>query len=337
MKTRRVAGGAAGRSYVSAPFAPTLLPLSRYRALARLAARRLRTHRALARRVRLLVQVAVWALLLWRLSRVGWGDVLASLPASPWFYAMLAASYAALPVSDVLIYAAWWPVPRAALMRASFRKRVYNEDVVEYSGEAAFVGWAEQAGIPRDRAFRDIRDNNILSAAVSMMVTLTAAAAAFAWSGVGWNAATGQLAALAAVPLLVLAGVLLVLRRRAFALPVRETLRSLAVNTGRMGIVSALTVGMWAVAVPSAPLRTWVVLLAAQLLVSRVPLVPAKDLLFVGIGVSLSAAIGEAQAAVAGALVVQVAVVKLLNLSVLVWTTVRERAARREASAQGVG
>ncbi len=292
----------------------------------------MRRHKALARRVRLVAQVAIWTLLLWRLSHVGWGDVLTSLPSSPWFYAMLAASYCALPVSDVLIYAAWWPVPRAALMRASFRKRVYNEDVVEYSGEAAFVGWAERAGVPRDEAFRDIRDNNILSAAVSMIVTLTAAAAAFAWSGVGWSAATGQLAALAAVPLLILVGVLLVLRRRAFALSARATLRSVVVNTGRMAVVSALTVGMWAVAVPSAPVKTWVVLLAAQLLVSRVPLVPAKDLLFVGIGVSLAASIGEAWAAVAGALVVQVAVVKLLNLSVLLWTTVRERVQRSESS-----
>lgn len=331
MKSARAAEGMRPRSYVGAGFIPGTLTILRLRAAARLAARRLKTHRRLARRLRLAAQVAIWAMLAWRLSHVGWTDVARSLPTSPWFYALLALSYAALPVSDVLIYAPWWRVPARALMRASFRKRVYNEDVVEYSGEAAFVGWAERQGVPRQKAFHDIRDNNIISAAVSMIVTLTAAAAALAWSGVGWNEATGKLAALVAVPLVLLAGVLVVLRRRAFALSARETFRSAAINVGRMVVVSALTVGMWALAVPSAPVKTWVVLLAAQLLVSRVPLVPAKDLLFVGVGVSLSASIGEAQAAVAGALIVQVAVTKALNLAILVASTVRENRRSRLA------
>lgn len=270
--------------------------------------------------MRLALQVAVWSLLGWRLWHVGWGDVLASLPSAPAFYGFLALIYVAVPVADALIYAPWWRVSRRGLMAASFRKRVYNEDVLEYAGEAAFVDWAERAGVERAQAIRDVRDNNILSATVAMAATLAVAAAALAWSGVGWTSETGQLAALAALPLFVVAGVLAVLRRRAFALSAREALRVSAVHTGRVLAVSALTVGMWAVAVPGTPLRSWVVLLATQLLVSRIPLVPSKDLLFVSIGVTMSGAISEAQAAVAGALVVQVAATKLLNVAILLAT-----------------
>ena len=277
------------------------------------------------RRLRTALQLSVYAILAWRLTHVGWGDVLQSLPTSPLFYALVGLSYLALPVSDVLIYGPWWQVPRAALARASFRKRVYNEDVVDYSGEAAFIAWAERSGVPSTQAFRDVRDNNIVSGAVSLTVTLIAAAVALGTNGVGWNAATGELAAFAAIPLLILVTVLVFLGRRVFALSTREALRSMAINAGRMAVVSTLTVSIWSTAVPGTPLRAWIVLLAAQLLVSRIPLIPAKDLLFVGIGVSLSSTIGTAQAAVAGALLVQVAVVKTLNLMILAMSSLRRR------------
>lgn len=316
----------AGRSYVPTALPPAPLDRLRLRARARLAGRLWRRHPNARRRVRLALQVAVWSLLAWRLWHVGWGDVLRSLPASPAFYGLLLLNYTALPVSDALIYAPWWRVPRRGLMAASFRKRVYNEDVLEYAGEAAFVDWAERSGVERAQAIRDVRDNNIVSAAVSMATTLAMAAAALAWSGVGWTASTGKLAVLAALPLVVIAVVLVTLRRRAFALSARETARVAAVNVSRMLVVSAITVGMWAVAVPGTPLRSWIVLLATQLLVTRIPLVPAKDLLFVSIGVTMSGAISDAQAAVAGALVVQVAATKLLNVAILLATM---RSARR--------
>jgi len=323
--------GSGGRSYVPAASAPALLDRLRLRARARLAGRLWRRHPNTRRRVRQGLQVAVWSLLAWRLWHVGWGDVLTSLPSAPAFYGLLLLVYAAVPVADALIYAPWWRVSRRGLMAASFRKRVYNEDVLEYSGEAAFVDWAERAGVERGQAIRDVRDNNILSATVAMAATLAVAAAALAWSGVGWSASTGRLAALAALPLVVVAVVLAVLRRRAFALSAREALRVSGIHTGRVVAVAALTVAMWAVAVPGTPLRSWVVLLATQLLVSRIPLVPAKDLLFVSIGVTLSSAISEAQAAVAGALLVQVAATKLLNVTILLATMRRERTTRRTA------
>ena len=286
------------------------------------------------RRLRLALQVGVWGVLAWRMGHVGWGEVARSLPTAPLYYVLLLAGYAALPVADTLIYSPWWHVPRRRLFWASLRKRVYNEDVVDYSGEASFVAWAEREGVDRGRAFRDVRDNNILSAAVSTAVTILMAALALGWSGVALNASTGKLAALALLPLIGLVVVLVVLRRRAFALSRREALRAGSLNAGRMVAVSALTVGMWAAAVPPVPLQLWVVLLATRLLVTRVPLVPAKDVLFVGVGVSLSASIGEAQAAIAGALIVQVAVTKALNLGVLLVSTLRERREARYADAQ---
>lgn len=284
---------------------------------ARLAQRYVRARPRLTRTVRRVLVVAVWALLVWRLTHLGWGDVLRTLPATPGFYALILAIYCALPLSDALVYGPWWRVPRRGLIAASFRKRVLNEDVVEYAGEAAFIEWAERQGVPRGAAFRHVRDNNIVSAAVSMAVTLGVASAALAWSGVGWTDATERLALLAALPLAVLAAVLAALRRRAFALSTRETLRVAAVNTGRMLVVLSLTVWMWETAVPATGLKTWTVLLATQMLVGRIPLVPAKDLLFVTLGVSVSGAVGAAQAAVASALLVQVAVTKLLNVAVL--------------------
>ncbi|MGJ3628401.1 hypothetical protein AB5I41_18265 [Sphingomonas sp. MMS24-JH45] len=68
--------------------------------------------------------------------------------------------------------------------------------------------------------------------------------------------------------------------RRVFSLPRAELWRIFAIDTVRL-VVSNATLGIaWAFAMPSVSVGMWLFLVAARLLVSRLPLVPDKDLLF---------------------------------------------------------
>jgi hypothetical protein len=288
--------------------------------------------RAWARRLQLGLQIGVAALLLARLTQVGWGRLFDALPASPLFYLCVVAAWAGLPASEALIYRPLWGTALRRMFAVAARKRAFNDDVGGYSGEALLVVWAATEGVDEGRALRAVRDNNILSASTSLVVTLAAAAGAAA-TGVFGGAVSGQLLALAVLPIAGLGVALAVLRRRMFALSVRQTVRISAIHLTRLMATSGLAIAAWAVAVPVVPMEIWVAFLATQLLVNRIPFLPGRDLLFVGAGVELAGALELAEAAVAGALLVQVTTYKVLNLAALLLTARMKPAQPGEAGA----
>lgn len=271
-----------------------------------------------SRRARLLVQVAVAVLLAVQLGQIGWDRVFSALPTHPLFYGLIGLAYLALPFVEVLIYRPLWRTRPGRTFLACIRKRVFNEDLVGYAGEAFLVLWATGEGVEQPHALRTVRDSNILSSSVSMGVTLAAVGAAALVLGRGLDA---RLVVLAALPLVGLGAVLAVLRRRAFALSGREALRIGALYLVRLVGMNALLVAAWSHAVPGVPLRMWVAFAATQLLVGRIPFLPAKELLFIGAGVELAGALELAEGAIASVLLVQVVTFKLLNLAALVLTT----------------
>jgi hypothetical protein len=200
------------------------------------------------------------------------------------------------------------------LFAACARKRAFNDDVMGYAGEAMLTVWATGRGVDGREALRTVRDNNIVSAAVSTAATLAAVAAAVAIGAVGGRESL-RYAALAAIPLVLLIAALLLFGRHLFAMPARLAARVALIHLGRLAATSALSVLAWAVAVPSVSWNTWLAFLAVQLLVSRAPAVPGRDFLFVGAGVELASALQVAEAGVAGALLVQVVLYKVLNLA----------------------
>jgi hypothetical protein len=272
--------------------------------------------RTWTRRLRALGLLGVVLFLAFQLAQVGIDQLIASLPEAPWFYLVVAAAWASLPASEILIYRPLWHTPAWSTFVVCARKRAFNDDVVGYSGEALLALWAAERGIEPRAALKTVRDNNILSAGVSLLATLAAVGLAVGLGAVGASASL-RLTALAAVPLVLLAGALVLFGRHLFAMPARLAARIALVHAGRLVLSSALLMLAWSIAVPEVPGRVWVTFLATQLLVSRVPFLPGRDFLFVGAGVELANALNVAEAAVAGALLVQVATFKVLNLGAL--------------------
>ncbi|WP_375404598.1 hypothetical protein [uncultured Sphingomonas sp.] len=206
-----------------------------------------------------------------------------SVPRSPVFYLFFALAYLALPVVDYLIFRKLWRIPAAGLA-ATLKKRVANE-VLSYSGEAYFYSWARAHAPMVAAPFGAVKDVSILSAMAGNAVTLALMAAAIPFGAAllpaGWEATAGWSAAV-----LVLTSLpFLVFRTRVFSLDRPALLWIFGAHGGRILGGSLLIALAWEAALPGATTQTWLLLAAGRLLVSRLPLVPNKELLFANLAI----------------------------------------------------
>ncbi len=275
--------------------------------------------------------------IVWQLSSVGWASILAALPTHPLFYVLLVFVYFSLPLSEILIYGPLWGTRPLDTFLACARKRVYNEDLLGYSGEVYLYVWAAQRGIDRGHAFRTVRDNNIVSSASSMSVALALVAAMVgigqfdlsAWIGGG----KGVYWVAGAVGLGIVIALGVVFRRHVFALSPRQALGLAAVHLTRLVAANGALVWMWSLAVPDVPLRVWLTFVTVLVVMNRLPFLPSKDLLFLGASVELSKTMRVATASLAGMLLVQSVCMKALNLLVLALTQWSQKRAERDLGA----
>ena len=259
-----------------------------------------------------------------QLTRVGWNSVIGGLPSHPLFYLLLVLVYGALPLTEVAIYKALWGPSPWSLLAACARKRVLNEEVMGYSGEVSLYLWAARSGLDPGHAFRTVRDVNIVSAAVSFGFAGLLVGFVVLSGGVAWQQWVPQRSwGLAAVAVLAVGAVLVGIRfrRYVFALSAKETGRVALLHLIRYILTNGLLIAMWHLARPEVGMSVWLIFATMLVVIERLPFLPSRDLIFLGLGVELSKSIELATGAIAGMLLVQSVGFKLLHLSVLLATT----------------
>jgi len=234
------------------------------------------------------VGAAMIGALIYQASDIGWSTIARVFPRSPWFYLIFAAAYIGPIFTEMSIYRKLWHLNWTAAPMF-FRKRVMNEALFGYSGEAYAVFWARARGVPGAAALAAVRDINILSAAIGILSTvMLLALTLFLAEGARLaNAAVASSGPAVAVALIVMLAALLViaLKPRLFSLPRSALLYASAVHAGRVVFSIATTVGMWAIALPGYSWALWLTLAAWRAFFQRLPLVPNKDLLFVNLAI----------------------------------------------------
>lgn len=277
--------------------------------------------------VRRAFSVGIVGFILWRLTHFGWGELLANLPQNPAFYLVQIVAYSVLPVCEVLIFsrifghALWrdWPV--------FLRKRALNNSVLGYSGEAYLVFWAkERLGLRRRNALSAIKDNVLLSG-------FTTAAFAIAAAGVlivihpklldaSEMAASGERSFLLFAALFGLALVVgHLFRDRLFGIGSKLILAIIAIHAARLTVNYSLQMIQWDIGIPDGTLMLWFTLITVQLLVSQLPLLPNRDLLFVAFILEFAPASGVDPASLRAMILVIFLIYQLFNYFVLLVTT----------------
>lgn len=268
-----------------------------------------------AGRVSMAVSLALLAAVAMQLRNLDFGEVLRLVPHSPLFWTAFAGYYLALPLSEWIIYRRLWQFPPTGF-GALLRKLVANELLLGYLGEAQFYAWARARGSVNAAPFAAIKDITILSALTGNLATLAMLALAWPYVAAGQLGGQGQNAFAALGIVLITSLGILLFRRQLLTLPRRELLIISAVHTVRIAAVLILSALMWHAVLPQVALTLWLVLATLRQLISRLPLLPNKDVVFAGITVLL---LGNS--AQVGALMAMMAVL-LLAAHLLVATVV---------------
>jgi hypothetical protein len=248
---------------------------------------------------------------LFKIGGVDFTRIWAMLPANPLFWLLFAAAYMAQPASEWVIFHRLWRLPASAILPL-LRKQVGNEILLGYIGEVYFYGWARRHSEIVAAPFGAIKDVTILSAMLGNLTTVVALV--IGWpllaalpAGLHVQALTGSIGVVVVTSLVVM-----LLRRRLFSLPRRELWIVSALHLARIVGGTVLAAAMWHMLLPSVPLSAWVMLATLRLLVSRLPLIPNKELVFAGLALFL---IGR-DAAVADAMALMASLVLATHLAV---------------------
>jgi hypothetical protein len=218
-------------------------------------------------------------------------QILGMLPTSLTFWGLFAISYLIGPATDWFIFQRLWGVGASAF-GALIRKLIYNEMLVGYLGEVYFYGWARHNLKFVTTPFGAVKDVAVLSAVAGNVTTLVFLAVAFPFvrllplqdhvTAIGFSLAFVIGTSLA----------VMLLRRSLFSLERSELKMVFAAHLFRILATTVVSAALWHLVLPDVALGWWLLLVTIRLLISRMPFVPNKDIVFAGIAVL---ALGEVE------------------------------------------
>ncbi len=203
------------------------------------------------------------------------------------FWAVYLVYYLHGPLLEWIIFRRLWHIPFFSGLAALVRKLVSNELVLGYLGEAQFYAWTRARANLTSAPFGAIKDVAILSALAGNAATVIMLI--FAWPLV----ASGNLGMpmqsvfLSLGVVLITSCAILLFRKKLFSLSRRELWFITGIHAVRIILFIAFSALLWHLVLPQTSIGLWMVLATLRMLVSRLPLLPNKDIVFAGIAVFL--------------------------------------------------
>lgn len=260
--------------------------------------------------------ILVW--LIYELTDVGWRNVWDSLPVNPIFYLLFLFLYFQLPFFEVLIYRITWVFDSLRSVPIFLLKKIYNKDVLGYSGEVYFYLWARKALDLRDsEILKTIKDNNIISSVASTLVAI-GLLSIFLFTDqikiVDWIADQNQAYFWGgAIFLVVLILLFIYFRHQVISMPMKTAFSIFGIQTFRLVLGQAVNVLMYYVVMPDTPLYIWFTLLSVEIVLTRIPFIPNRDLIYVGMSIGIAEGLDVSTSAIAALMVTKSVLNKAFN------------------------
>ena len=232
------------------------------------------------------ISVAVLFAALYQMRSLDFAQVRSIVPASPLFWLVFAASYLAAPLADFVIFRRLWRIPADGFL-ALLRKLIGNELLLGYIGELYFYTWARRRSEMTAAPFGAIKDVAILSALAGNAITIAMMIFAYPLFDTLHLPIHGQTLILSVATVLLSSSALLFFRKRLFSLPSRDLWFVLAIHIVRILATTGLNALAWHLALPGVEFGLWLLLSTLRMLLSRLPFMPNKDLVFAGLAVFL--------------------------------------------------
>ena len=257
------------------------------------------------------IPILLLAFLGYSLTQLGWLHVWDARPRALSFYLVLLLPFFVQPVADLIIYRNLLGVGRLLSLSVMLRKRYMNNIMLDYSGEAYFFFWARKnLNLKKGVLVHAVKDSNVLSAGAGLAMVWLMLLALMA-SGVMKlpsfiPAHMWTFLSVGSLPL-VLCLALIIGGRRVTALSRGDVATTFAIHLVRSIAALALEFVLWWLsgALPSA--TVCLEFTALRLLITRLPLVPNKELVFVGVGIAAAGLMDVSAPRVAAVLVIMTA------------------------------
>ena len=272
------------------------------------------------------MSIAIIGLLVRAIIDVGWDQLVSVTPLGPAYWLLFAAFYFFHPLMDYQIYRKWWGLRWRALSMF-FKRRVMNEALFSYAGDAFMMAWAATRfnvefdpddNTPklgrgdgpgthaRDAPIAAIKDVAITSGLAGNLFTLLMLILAIVLGGQtimdsDIDPTTIKRLIIGFALLILLSLTIVFNRNKLLTLPVADNMRTFWLHLVRVSSMHFLLVATWFVALPLIGVGTWLVLGALRLIIGRMP-VPNKEILFAALAVDLT---GDASVEVAALMAAQ--------------------------------
>ena len=268
------------------------------------------------------------------LTHVGWANIYSARPGALTFYLVVMVPFFVQPITDMIIYRNLLGSGGAMPLTIFLRKRYMNSIMLDYSGEFYFFLWARKNLTIKDSTLlHAVKDSSVLSASAGlivlwvMLLVLVVAGIVkipVVSRGTWWVVAAGSL------PLVFAAALFLGQKK------LTQTSRKDMVITFLLHFTRALTVmgleyctWLFSAALPTT--GDCLKFVALRLLVTRLPLVPNKELVFVGVGVAAAGFMHISTPHVAAVLVLITVIDRCQDLLIVGLPWLLEQLPRRRA------
>ena len=232
------------------------------------------------------ISMGVLVAALLQLRSLDFVQVRSIVPTSPLFWLVFAAAYLAPPAADWVIFRRLWRIPAAGFV-ALLRKLIGNELLLGYIGELYFYTWARRRTEITTAPFGAIKDVAILSALAGNAVTLAMLIVAYPLLDTLHLGIDKQTLLLSVATVLLISSALVFFRKRLFSLPAADLRFVLAIHVMRILGATGLSALAWHLVLPSVDFGLWLLLATVRMLLSRLPFMPNKDVVFAGLAVFL--------------------------------------------------
>lgn len=238
------------------------------------------------------VSLALLATVVLEFRRMDFAAIVAMVPGLSPFWPVFAVWYLSEPLFDWLIYRRLWSVGWSGFA-ALLRKKVSNELLLGYLGEVQFYAWARSRPGSVAAPFAAVKDVTILSALTGNLATLAMLALSWRLVAHGQLGMETRTVFLSLGVVLVTSLAILLFRARLFSLPLHTLHWVSAVHGLRILTLIGLAAWMWHLILPQVDYWLWLVLATLRMLVSRLPMIPNKDVVFAGLAIFLLGHDGE--------------------------------------------
>jgi hypothetical protein len=208
------------------------------------------------------------------------------LPRSATFWLVFVGWYLAAPLADWVIFRRLWGIPASGILPL-IGKGISNDLLMGYVGEVYFYDWARRHANLSASPFGAVKDVAILSAIAGNAATLLMVVAAWPFANLLPLGGHGHQLAISVAVVLLSSVIVMLFRGRLFSLP-RSALRMIfAMQMGRIALTTGLSALLWHLALPQVEFSLWLLLATVRLLISRLPVLPNKDVMFAALAVVL--------------------------------------------------